>query len=83
MSLFMNFFFSLETISCHYHSTEHTLGNTTTKPPYVNNKNLLYNRGNYTQHLVITYKGKESKKNRFYIYIYESLCCTPKTNATL
>ena len=28
----------------------------------ISNKDLLYSTGNYTQHLVITYNGKESKK---------------------
>ena len=33
------------------------------------NKDLLYSTGNYTQYLVITYKGKESeKKKKIYIY---------------
>ena len=40
----------------------------------VNNKDLLYSTGNYTQYLVITYNGKESEKEyiyiRIYIYIY-------------
>ena len=34
--------------------------------------------GNYTKNFVITYMGKESGKE--YIYIFESLCCTPETN---
>ena len=28
----------------------------------INNKDLLYSTGNYTQYFVITYKGKESEK---------------------
>ena len=36
---------------------------------YINNKDLLYSRGNYTQHFVITYKGKESEE---YIHVIES-----------
>ena len=35
---------------------------------YVNNKDLLYNRVNYIQYLVIT--RKEPKKEYIYIYIY-------------
>ena len=46
-----------------------------------NNKGLLYGMGNYIQYLVITYNRTESEKQ--YIYIYESLCCTLKTNTTL
>ena len=34
----------------------------------ITNKDLLYSRRNYTQYLVITYKGKESEK-KFYIYV--------------
>ena len=44
----------------------------------INSKDLLYSTGNYTQCLVITCKAKESEKE--YIYITESLCCTPETN---
>ena len=45
-------------------------------------------QGNYTQYFVITHKGKESKKEyisiyTLYIYIAESLFCTPETNITL
>ena len=61
---------------------------------YINNKDLLYNTGNYIQHPVINYNGKEYEKIYMcvcvyiiYIYIYvyvtESLCCMPKTNTTL
>ena len=32
----------------------------------INNQDLLYSTGNYTQYFVITYKGKESEKD---IYI--------------
>ena len=39
------------------------------------NKDLLHSTGNYSQYLVITYKGKESEKERLY--------CTPETNTTL
>ena len=30
----------------------------------VNNKDILYNTGNYTQYLVITYNGRESEKEK-------------------
>ena len=39
-----------------------------------------------TQYFVITYKGKESEREYIYIiymFISESLCCTPETNTTL
>ena len=45
--------------------------------------------GSYTQYLVMTYNGRESEKENMYvcvcvyIYITESLCCTPETNTTL
>ena len=32
-------------------------------------KDLLYSTGNYTQYLVITYNGKESKKEQIFIYV--------------
>ena len=35
----------------------------------ITNKDLLYNTGNYTQYFIITYKEKESEKNR-YTYMY-------------
>ena len=47
----------------------------------VNNKDLLYNTGNYTQYFVITYMGKNLKK--IYVYITESLGCTPETNNSI
>ena len=47
---------------------------------WINNKVLLYSTGKYIQYLIITNKGKESEK---YIYLTESLCCTPETNTTL
>ena len=35
------------------------------------NKDLAYSTGNYTQYFVITYKGRESKKDYIYIiHIY-------------
>ena len=48
----------------------------------ISNKDLLYSTGNYIQYLVITYNGKESEIY-IYIYIIESLCCTPETNTIL
>ena len=47
----------------------------------ITNKDLLYSTGNYSQHPVKNHNGKEYKKE--YIYITESLCCTPETNTTL
>ena len=55
----------------------------------VNNKDLLYSAGSYTQYLVITYNGKKSEKAYIHTHIYmcvcvsESLCCPPETNTTL
>ena len=34
---------------------------------WINNKDLLYSTGNYIQYLVISYNGREGKKN---IYLY-------------
>ena len=36
----------------------------------VNNKDLRYSTGNYTQYFVITYNGKESEKEYIYTHIY-------------
>ena len=36
----------------------------------VNNRDLLYSRGNYTQYFIITYKGKGSEKEYIYIHTY-------------
>ena len=58
----------------------------------INNKDLLYNTGNYIQFPIITYSGKESEKEYMYgihryiythIYETKSLCCTPETHTTL
>ena len=38
---------------------------------------------NNIQYIATTYKGKESEKNRYYVCIPESLCCTSKTNTAL
>ena len=50
----------------------------------VTNKDLLYSTGAHTQYLVITYNGKECKKEQSYICIRvsKSLCCIPETNTT-
>ena len=50
---------------------------------YINNRDLLYSSGNYTQYLAIIYHGKESEKEYIHICITELLCCTPKTNTKL
>ena len=47
------------------------------------NKDLLYSTVNYTQYFVITYMGKEPENKWIYIYITDSLCCTPEANRTL
>ena len=49
----------------------------------MNNKDLLHSTGNYTQYVVITYKGKEYEKIDTYAYITESFFCTPETKTTL
>ena len=43
----------------------------------INNKDRIYRIRNYICYLIITHNGKESKKY-IYVYITESLCCTPK-----
>ena len=48
---------------------------------WINNKVLLYSTGNCSQYPVINHNGKEYEKE--YIYITESLCCTPEINTTL
>ena len=50
----------------------------------ITNKNLLYSTGNSTQYSVMTYMGKESKKEWIIcICITDSLCCRAETNTTL
>ena len=51
---------------------------------YAHNKVLLYSPGNYIQYPVINHNGKGYflKKN-VYMYITQSLCCTPETGITL
>ena len=41
---------------------------------WITNKDLLYSTGNYTHYLVITYNGKESKKN---IYLKKNIYMKP------
>ena len=48
----------------------------------INNKDLLYSTGKYTQCFVITYMGKESEKN-IQRDISEASPCIPVTNTTL
>ena len=47
-----------------------------------NNKVLLYSTGNYIQHPVTSYNGKEYKKNAC-MYATESLCCAAEIGTTL
>ena len=42
----------------------------------ITNKNLLYSTANCTQYFVMTYIGKESKKE----WVFDSLCCAAETN---
>ena len=58
----------------HYEVTDSIFYRTRTKQTF------FYIKENYTQYFVIMYKGKESKKIHIYVYITESLCCTPETN---
>ena len=37
---------------------------------YINNKDLLYNTGNYIQHPVINYNGKEYEKIYMCVCVY-------------
>ena len=47
---------------------------------YMTNKNLLSSTGNPIQYSVMTYMGKESKKEWIYVSITDLLCCTEETN---
>jgi len=47
----------------------------------INNKDVLYNTGNNIHYLVITYNGQKPEKE--YIYVTDSLGCTPETNTLL
>ena len=44
----------------------------------IDNKHLLYSTGNYIQCFVINHNGKGYEQE--YVYISESLCCTPEIN---
>ena len=46
----------------------------------INNKDLLYSTGTYTQYLVITYNGKESEKEHVYVYIHTHIYKDLKKN---
>ena len=46
-----------------------------------NQQGLLYSTENHTHYSIITYNGKESKKE--YIYETESLFCALETSTTL
>ena len=50
---------------------------------WMNNKDLLYNTGNYIQYPVINHNGKKYENENVYICITESLCCTRETNTML
>ena len=56
---------------------------------WINNKDLLYNTGDYIQYLIITYNGKEFGEEYIYVYvcihvhtlnITESLCYIPEAH---
>ena len=36
----------------------------------MNYNDLVYSTGNYMQYLIITYNGKESKKEHIYVCVY-------------
>ena len=46
----------------------------------ISNKDPPYSTGKSTKYCVITYMGKESEKEWIYVYITDSLRCTPETN---
>ena len=48
----------------------------TTEVTWQLSKDLLHSTGNYIQYLIITYNGKYSEKNIYYICITESLLYT-------
>ena len=41
---------------------------------WMDNKVLLYSKGNYIQYPVINHNGKEYEKEYIYIYIYIYIC---------
>ena len=41
----------------------------------VNNMDLLYSTGNYTEHFVITYMGKNLEKKKEYICWFDEKVC--------
>ena len=43
------------------------------------NEGLLHSTGNSTQHSIMTYMGKESKRGDTCVCITDSLFCTPET----
>ena len=45
----------------------------------INNKDLQYSTGNYTQQIIINYNGKKG----YITCVSESLCCTSETDTTL
>ena len=51
----------------------------------ITNKDPLYSTKNYTRYLVVTYNGREYRKECMYSYICitESPYCTPETNTAL
>ena len=62
---------------------------------WMTNKDLLYSTGNSPQYFAMVYMGKDSKNEWIsvcvyayiwvysYMYIADSLCCTPETNTAL
>ena len=49
----------------------------------ITTRTYCYSSGNYTQHLIVNYKGKESGKKYIDRDTSESLCHIPETNTTL
>ena len=54
----------------------HTFNDSVIRKYMINTKNCI-------KYFVIIYNEKESKKEYLFIYISESLCCTPETNTIL
>ena len=48
-----------------------------------NQRSPTCSTGNSTQYPIVAYNGKEPGKEYKYMYIAESLLCTPETNITL